>query len=533
MIRDLSSIGQSHTAFADIAIIGGGTVGLLMASRLAAAGHKVIVVESGAMEQDGETHPLNEVETAGDVYLGATLGRARCLGGTSTRWGGAMLPFQPVDWEASFNPDWRIPTGFPSAALSEYVPQLEALFGLPPTAYDAAHLFGSDQGERSFLPRLAKWPPFRKRNTANLFVDAISERGLDIWLNATVTKFLFAPSGDLAEVEACSLTGQALIVRARHFVFCCGAIENTRLLLAMDRTTNNKIFAPHRVLGHWFHDHISAPVAKIQPLDLDGFNRQFGFWFEGSAMRNLRFEPTAACRNQTGLPAGFAHISFATRKSTGFDALRDVLRGSQAGRLPHRSELVELARHLPWLARAGFWRFARKRVLFPPQAGFSLNIVAEQRPVDTNKISLSIQKEDAFGMPLAKIDWKISDEDEGNVRDMAKAFERFWNDGVLARQGILQPIDWSESKQAMFAEGAVYHPGGSTRIGPDKTTGVTNEYGQCYSIPNVWPISTALFARGGGANPTMSLLLFGMRAADHLGKLLVGANGVAPPRAAL
>ena len=67
MICDLAGQpGQTREVACDVLVIGGGTVGLLLATRLAAAGRHVVVAESGGMSQSGETHPLNEV-----VLLGA------------------------------------------------------------------------------------------------------------------------------------------------------------------------------------------------------------------------------------------------------------------------------------------------------------------------------------------------------------------------------------------------------------------------------------------------------------------------------
>src|SRR5438477_9813504 len=100
MIRDL--VGQHDNAVleADVHVIGAGIAGLLLANRLAKTGKRVIVTESGGEHQHEEIHPLNEVVHLRSVYAGAAHGRFRCLGGTSTRWGGAMIPFQAADMRA-------------------------------------------------------------------------------------------------------------------------------------------------------------------------------------------------------------------------------------------------------------------------------------------------------------------------------------------------------------------------------------------------------------------------------------------------
>src|SRR5262245_42437278 len=100
MILDLAQSCPEGPQRTDVLIVGAGTCGLLLASKLRARGLHVDVLESGGMDQSEPIHPLNHVVQLGRMYRGATVGRFRCLGGTSTRWGGALIPFLPADFEA-------------------------------------------------------------------------------------------------------------------------------------------------------------------------------------------------------------------------------------------------------------------------------------------------------------------------------------------------------------------------------------------------------------------------------------------------
>ncbi len=169
MIRDLASApGQNHEVDCDVLVVGGGTVGLLLATRLAAAGRHVVVAESGGLSQVDETHPLNEVVQLGAPYAGAQAGRFRCLGGTSTRWGGAMLPFLDVDMthrQSGWDVEWPLTL----ADLIAYQRDLETLFGLPEGPYERPDVMpGRNGAAGAFVPRLAKWPPFKLRIVATL-----------------------------------------------------------------------------------------------------------------------------------------------------------------------------------------------------------------------------------------------------------------------------------------------------------------------------------------------------------------------------
>ena len=135
MIRVLAGAPAALTRLkADVLVVGGGIAGLLLATRLAGADKRVIVLESDGERQEGETNPLNEVVHLRSVYSGAANGRFRCLGGTSTRWGGAMIPFLAADVA-----DGKWPINH--ADLMAFLREVERLFALPPGRYDLPDLY--------------------------------------------------------------------------------------------------------------------------------------------------------------------------------------------------------------------------------------------------------------------------------------------------------------------------------------------------------------------------------------------------------
>ena len=512
MIRDLAEFpGSIQELTADVLVVGGGIAGLLAATRLSRAGRQVVVAESGGLTQLKETHPLNEVEQLGDVYAGAENGRFRCLGGTSTRWGGAMLPFQPTDLTLSPS-EWAVEWPISLDTLTRYQSDIERLFALGSGPYDFPEIMPGP-----FLARRAKWPPFRLRNVATLLDKEIrSQMGPEIWLNATATHFSIDPSGRLASVTMRSANGGVLSVMAREIIIAAGAIESTRLLLLIDRQHDYRVFAPDGVLGRYFYDHLSIPTAMLADVRCKALNRLIGFSFEGAVMRNLRFEASAELRAAQNITAGFVHISFATDQPSGFDALRDVYRKFQRRESPGLHDIAALARAVPWLARAVWWRFVEKRLLFPDGADFHVHIVTEQEPRANNRIGLSSQRVDPFGCPLATIDWRVHDCDAANVLATTEAFMAAWSAGTLTRLGRIRLNLPNDLKGRLAEGGGIYHPGGSVRMGAGATRGVVDADLRTFRVPNVSVLSTATFPTGGGANPTMMLMMAALRAADRI-----------------
>jgi choline dehydrogenase-like flavoprotein len=511
MIRVLAGAPAAFTRLeADVLVVGGGIAGLLLATRLASTGKRVVVLESGGMWQEGETHPLNEVVHLRSVYDGAANGRFRCLGGTSTRWGGAMIPFLPADLA---NGQWPIA----HADLVAYLPEVERLFALPPGRYDFPDLTRRDDNSPpSHLARLAKWPAFQRRNVAVLLnAELHAEDGPEVWIHATATRFAFAPNGRLESVEAEAPDGRRLLVHATETVIAAGAIESTRLLLLANRQHDNQLFAPDGVLGRYFYDHLLVAVGRIVPADRKALNRVAGFRFEGRGMRNLRFEPTEDPAIRAQVPPGFAHIAFTSPEGSGLDALRALYRRLQQRRLPDASTLARLAKAAPWLARATWWRFAERRLLYPSDAAIELHMVIEQRPVAENRILLSSERIDVFGQPLAAIDWGVSREDEAALTRSTDFFCNLWLASPLVRLGEIDRRSPIEAASEL-SKGGVYHPGGSARMGRGPTDGVVDSDFRVFRIPNLSLVSTAAFPTGGGANPTMMLMMAALRTADRL-----------------
>jgi GMC oxidoreductase/FAD binding domain len=518
MINDLADgAALSRKSVPDVLVIGGGIAGLLVATRLASAGRRILVAESGGLEQFEETHPLNEVKQLGDTYLGAKHGRFRCLGGTSTRWGGAMLPFQNAD-SIHQSTGWPVEWPISIDALTAYQSAVERLFNLGDGPYDFPDIMLSPDGTPGlFLARMAKWPRFRLRNVSTLLKsEIVSRRGPEVWLNATATDFSFDPAGRLAQVKLQSPNGNVLLVAALETVVAAGAIESTRLLLLADRQNDDRIFAPDNLLGRYFYDHLSVSTGRLVDVQRKAVNRLAGFRFEGAIMRNLRFEPSIDLRNRLKLPAGFAHIGFATDEPSGFSMLREIYRKMQRSERPRAKDVARLTAAAPWLLRAAWWRYWEKRLLFPDGVSLDVHIVIEQEPRAENRIGLAAHDVDYFGLPLGTINWRVHDGDVANALRMTHAFEQAWNEGPLGKLARLELRIPDHLRRAIAKGGGIFHPGGSVRMGSDARKAVLDSDLRTFRVPNLSVVSTAAFPTGGGANPTMMLMMAALRTADRL-----------------
>jgi len=511
MLKDLHQIPERRwRAHAEVLVIGGGIAGLVLAVRLAQRGVRTVVVESGGVAGSTEMHPLDRVTQVGQSYRGALEGRCRGLGGTSLRWGGAMLPFLPCDL-GPHTAGWPIEWPVSIEAVRPYFADIERVFDLPrgPFEVDA----GADP---AFTLRSAKFPMFRLRNVANIFQEMIHGPDLEVWVNATVSRFRVSENGRLAAVTAVSPSGNELDISAQTTVIAAGAIESTRLLLLLDAQHRNRIFAPHGQLGRYFFDHLSAPAATVNPTDRRLLNMAFGMRFESTGMRAIRLEPAPSLRRASRLAGAFAHLAMKSEGEDGFTALRAIYRDLQSGSPSNWRNFAMAGRDLPWLLQAAWWRTVNRRLLAPRNSIFELMLVTEQMPDATNTITLDPNRRDCHGNPHAQIDWRVGPTDFESFRALQSALSAYWSGSPFAGLGSLKTTPESLWRQRLVQDCDLYHPGGTTRMSRDQRSGVVDANLRTFAIDNLFVVSTSVFPSGGGANPTFMLMAFALRAAAHI-----------------
>lgn len=508
MRRDLATYDTPQFRTTDVAIVGGGIAGFILAKQLADEGISCMLLESGGADETEEDPLYADVNFRRRFYGGASNGRSRCLGGTSVKWGGALLPFQERDFAPRNDPrlpDW--PLRYADLAL--HLEEAERIFGLNHSTYEA--VLPIKETSSGFVPREAKWPTFKNRNVTALFHEIAEGSGrVEVWLNATVRAFDIR-EGTVHQVTASGPEGQTLTVTPQCVVICAGAIETTRLMLLLDAQTEGHEIKGREHLGRYFQDHLSLPLAQIVTTNPLKLNKMFGFRFDGSVMRSLRFE-----QGITGEIAGFVHVAPRALGKSGFDELRKFMRSIQR-RKPDLWGPIRALRDGPYIMRLLWWRVFRSRLLWPAPAEYDVHFVMEQLAVAENRIVLGARV-DNLGHRVTEIDWDISEDDVRELTRFSRTFEEFWIDSGLSALGsLVWNTDPPNLKQAEEREiEAIYHPGGTTRMANSPEEGVVDRNLLVFGISNLYLGSTSVFPNGGSANPTMTLILLILRLAAYL-----------------
>ncbi len=525
-VRLLSELDEANfEASAQICVVGAGIAGLFAACRLAEKGYKVSVLESGGRKFDQQIHDLNEVEDAFGSYTGARNGRYRGLGGSSSHWGGRMLPLTTHDARA--RPYAAIDAWpFDIHELNVYRREIEQVFGIDDASFEEEALDLLDRqgviprGDPDIALRYPKWPTFRHCNVANVLRDRIEAAGnLEIWLGATACGFkMDRERGRLSGIVARDFFGRTICMHADEFVFAAGTIEVTRLLLHLDAACDGRAFEKCRVLGRYFQDHLNCSVGTLVPHNHKMTNVWFGYHFIAGTRRSLHMELTPQAQEAAGVASAFAQVLFDPAPDSALNVIKKALRGLQRGELDLSfRDGLRLAADFGVLLRTGYWRYVRRQLFLPSELHLNLSIWTEQVPNRQNKIALSDRK-DRFGCPLVRVEWWPGEADERTFRACIARVRAYWERSGLNK---ICPIAWSPAaldEHHALLEGVTNlgHPAGSTRMGTDPVEAVVGPDLRCHHISNVTVASASVFPSPGSANPTYTIIQLALRAADAI-----------------
>lgn len=528
MISDLTHGGRHQTRKADICVIGAGTAGLALVRELLNSGFRVVVLESGGTTVEEKTQQLYDCTVAGLPHRGYLQGRFRTLGGTSTRWGGQLLPLTALDIDRRH---WIDAVAWPItyAELHDYYRRVEDLFGVDRDPYESGVLTRWPTQETEFdatqfTARYAKWPPFARRNLARLVgKDCADAQSVEVVLHANVTDIALSDDGSrVVSVKARTLDGAAIEVSARHFVVATGTLETIRLLLASSSRVPSGIGNHSGHLGKNFQDHLSIRAAELVPHSIRSFEHRFAPFFIDGTMRTVRLELSSSLQQDRKLLSCFGQVLFETPDDSGFAELREGLRRFQARRNPWPSVKgwTNILRDIPNMCRLGAVRFLKHRVAYPDNARFHLQVDVEQCPNSESSVSLGHDR-DALGMPILRLDWRIKSLEKRTMQEYVRLFRQEWERLDLGQARWNHKV-FEDGDRWLEDVVDVYHQTGGTTMSEHPSGGVVDTQLRVHGVANLFLASCSVFPTAGSANPTFTLLALTVRLADHLRTLLAG-----------
>ncbi|MGC2163503.1 MAG: GMC family oxidoreductase [Silvibacterium sp.] len=513
---------QSHQA--RVCIAGAGVAGLLLAWSLAAKGMEVHLLEGGGLEPEESSQQLYQAVMTGVPHRGVTEGRFRTFGGSSTRWGGQMLPYTEdvVHPPAVLGlPDWPVDL----REIEPYYEKIQRVFGVAERPFSDALLaeFGRSMPFLSDEVRLrfSKWAPFSRRNLAGtLGRELLASGKVTVFTHASVVAVeLCENGGAVRELRVVNDRGGEFRFAADVFVLCLGTIEGSRLLLASTSVSRAGVGNDRDQVGRYFHDHIGVDAAEIADGDRARVVDRFAPFVSGQTLHTPKLEATAKLRRERQLLSVMAHFPVEEPEDSGPGKVRAVLQGVQRRQFDRGfyAHVAGLPGASAEIAQLLWWAKVKGRRALSRRARISLHLDCEQRPQAESRIRIGGDR-DRLGVPVCVVDWKISEDEHETVRKFAETI-----DGTLRKAGIAS-VKWrpeiSEAGTGWLTRATdTFHMMGGTRMGTDPLSSVVDGNLRVHGVENLYIASCSTFPTGGSSNPTFTMMALTLRLKDRIAGL--------------
>jgi choline dehydrogenase-like flavoprotein len=531
-IFDLSNLQDNSPIETDLCIVGTGPAGISLANEFTNQNIRVLLLESGGFDQEPSTHSLYDIESIAPRKIDQKDIRCRVLGGSSRIWTGRCAPFDALDFEER---SWIPYSGWP-LSLGDLAPYLERAgvnLGLGPNCYDETlwHHFGVQRPLPPLDPRFLEpkfWQFSRSPRDQKVSTDfgrdilnADSEH-IEVLLHANLTHInISADGGRFESADVRTLDGKAALIKSKALVLCCGGIENARLLLASNRSFPKGIGNQNDMVGRFLMDHTDSVIWNLHQNDAHQLLNRFGaYWLDSERGRHVFLHGIGLSREvqeKEYLLNCHAYIDqFGALDDDPWPALRRVgsaLRLRSDSDFSRRDALIVL-QNVAAISKGLYRRRVEHRPPLIRTKRYELHCILEQVPDPKSRVTLSEEKRDALGMPLSKIDWKISDSERKTARRMSRLLAK-----EFARLGLPVPdvpkwLDDQSAWPARCVEKA--HPSGTTRMSHNAKDSVVDENCQVHGVKGLFVSGSSVFPTSGAANPTLMIVAMSLRLADWL-----------------
>lgn len=552
MIEDARSIPPGTCLKADLCIVGGGAAAIALAWEYMKSGRQVILLPGGGP---------NQTAAGIDLYRGKVSppgshepleeNRLRMWGGTTTVWGGRIVPFDPVDFEKrSWIPDSGWPISLeslrdPIARACQFseagVADFDARSAFPNTQPWILRDFDNEDFSTWPLERWSVPTDFSKRYRPDL--DAAPN--VRVLLHAHAIHLQMDPSGSkLQHVDAACVPDRTFRIEARNTVIACGALENARLLLAARDVLSAGIGNERDLVGRFYQSHRFGVCGSAELKDP---TKDFIYDFEKDkegvyCRRRFWLTPEAQEKHQVGNVVGFFFrtVSGASEHRNAMVSsvllAKTLLGGAKKGprRLCQiiRDQRRELATHLGivlkdgpsifgQLAAVAYTRCFQKRrlpMVLPPKKTnrFPLFFQTEHAPLADSRVILDPSSCDDFGMPRLEASIRFSDVDYRTVSTFVRLFKQRLEGSGLGTFHLTEDDEEFLADPSRHQFNSNSHNIGTTRMGATPRTGVVDVDCKVHGVDNLYVAGSSVFPTSSHANPTLMIVALSLRLAECL-----------------
>ena len=467
MIYDLNkNYEQNEDQIFDICIIGAGAAGISLAKKFSEANLNTALCEAGSLEYSEESQDIYKGKIVGDKYFDLDVTRLRYLGGSTNHWNGWCRSFEKIDFKRNYlgkEFQWPISLSDIDSYRDEACKILEIK--------NDFEFKNQESPVKKFKFQFS--PPVR---FGEKYYDLLSSsKNIKVFLNANFIDF----EGENRLVKTALFQNykkEKKAISANFFIFAMGGIENPRFLLWLAKKHNEKYFDTNTPIGKYWIEHPNFTLGKAI-VDKKITDHPFYSISENEQI------------NSKILSCGFRINKLSSSSSKSL--LKNILCIA-----PKYGEKIAS------LYKKGF------------VCGAMFFASWEQKPDIENAVKLS-QNLDKFGIPRVELNWKKTSFDRKTIVESVKIFNEWLINKDLGR---IRLSEWMVNNQAYPDTNEIggHHHMGGTRMSINSKFGVVDQNCKVFGSKNIFVAGSSIFTTGGYNNPTLPIVQFSLRLADHL-----------------
>lgn len=492
----------------------------------------------GGWEVDGE--PYTKEEGTDFWWF-----RSRMLGGRTNHWGRISLRFGPLDFKRKdhdgLGDNW--PIGYEE--IKPYYDRVDKLIGvfgskegiynepdgffLPPPKPRLHEMYYAKGARKLGIPAIpSRLSILTKRinnergvcfycnqcnrgcqvyadfssGTCLIFPAQKSTGRIDLKVNAMVKEVLTNSEGKATGVSYIDKEdGQEYTVTAKVVVLGASACSTARILLNSKSSQHpNGLGNSSGVVGHYLHDSTGASRSAIVPelLNRKTYNE------DGVGSLHV-YTPWWLNDAKLDFPRGY-HF--------------EIYGGLSQPAYGFGWNTTELNKHFN-MTVGGYGDKLRDDVrrFFGSVMGIAMR--GESVPQYDNFCELDPNIVDKWGIPVLKFNYRWTDYERLQAKHAQDTMESIFGEMGAIPLGNKPGAD---SEYGLAAPGQIIHEVGTTRMGDDPKTSVTNKFSQLHDAENVFIVDAGTFVSQADKNPTWTILALSMRASEYIVEQLKQQN---------
>lgn len=493
MFIDGRELPADHVVETDICIIGAGAVGISMALEFINSNVSVTLIESGGFEFDPQTQSLYQGHHIGVPTYPLETNRLRYFGGTTNHWAGHCRPFDEFDFQIR---DWIPHSGWPITIdeMKPYFARSQPIMDLGEYNYDSIEEYAKKlklktlplDNERLKTVMKHQSPPVR---FGERYRDDIGKsKNVTVYLNSNALELNTEESAShVTDIDVACIDGPRYKVKARQFVLATGGLENPRLMLLSNSTAPNGLGNDHDMVGRFYTDHLLVrPAMDISLSHLDSDFRLYTDLhnINGGTIFAIMTPPAALTKKE---------------KMTRF-----------------RFHLYPYQPHYTSAVGGVFSKIDQSEKVSPLSLakGTSIQVHMAMEPIPNPDALVRLSNDqDILGQRKLEVNWVLSEQELANARRAIEICALEFGRMGLGRASaplLEKPDQWPRE----FSSGK--HHCGTTRMANNPKQGVIDSNTRVFGIDNLFVTGSSIFPTIGHTNPTLNLIAFSLRLADHL-----------------